>query len=195
MRTLHLLTPLASVVLVGCGGTSTATNRQFDDASRGGGGSGNTDASAQAGGAIGAGGSSTSGDASLGTGGVVASGGSDGMPSDAGMNDGSRESGAVDAGTPLAHCTPSQSDQCPSRSVCIEGCPFGFMSSIPSPGGLCSVPGREPCGCGADDQPCTTPGFLCLYPSCCDFLGVCVTPDEKTAICQGPDAVRFACGP
>jgi hypothetical protein len=30
-------------------------------------------------------------------------------------------------------------------------------------------------------------------PSCCDYAGLCVTADEKAAICAGPDALRFQC--
>jgi hypothetical protein len=186
MRILHPPALLTSIVLIGCGGTATATSRQTDDAS-----TGNTEASVEVGGASGSSGTSAEGDASFGAGGFTASGGSGGKPSDAESKDGPLESGTS---APLVHCRPGQDDQCPSRSVCVEGCPFGFQSKIPSPGGICSVPGREPCGCGAFDQPCTTPGLHCLYPSCCDFPGICVTPDEETAICKGSDAVRFACG-
>lgn len=46
---------------------------------------------------------------------------------------------------------------------------------------------------GVIPDPCTTPGLDCLYAACGDYEGVCVTPAEKTAICAGPDAVRFAC--
>lgn len=121
--------------------------------------------------------------------------GSDGTLGDSASPDHRNQSGLIDVSTPLAHCRPNEGDQCPSGAACVEGCPFGLQSSIPEPGGVCSVPGREPCGCGAFDQPCTTPGLECLYPSCCDFAGICVTPEEKTAICMGPDAIRFACVP
>ena len=90
---------------------------------------------------------------------------------------------------PLGHCSPGKpTDQCPSSSLCVEGCP----SQGPA-GGVCSVPGRESCGCGVVLQPCTTPGLNCLMPSCCDYEGLCVTPEEQATICAGPDAVRFQC--
>jgi hypothetical protein len=94
---------------------------------------------------------------------------------------------------PLSHCVPGEPSRCPADSSCVAGCPYGQNASIPTAGGLCSVPGRESCGCGAVVQPCTTQGSTCLMPSCCDNEGLCVTPDEQAAICAGPDAVRFQC--
>jgi hypothetical protein len=166
--------------------------------------------------------SSTNGDGSIGTGGSGAStgdgasdsgqGGTTG--SSAGPTDGSSssnsdsgdgaapadggsdvslDSGDANTGSPFGHCAPTRRD-CPSGSFCVEGCPHGFGNNIPNQGGICSVPGRESCGCGAISQPCTTPGLHCLRPSCCDFPGLCVTVAEENAICAGPDAVRFACG-
>jgi hypothetical protein len=55
------------------------------------------------------------------------------------------------------------------------------------------VAGRETCGCGGVDQPCTTPGLDCLYPSCCDYQGLCLTPTERQAVCSGPMAAKFNC--
>jgi hypothetical protein len=93
---------------------------------------------------------------------------------------------------PLSHCTPGDSNPCSPQSTCIQGCP-NKPGLVGPPGGICSVPGRESCGCGVVDQPCTSPGFKCLYPSCCDYEGLCVTEEERAAICSGPDAPRFAC--
>jgi hypothetical protein len=103
----------------------------------------------------------------------------------------------VGEGGPAAarHCTPNQDGgDCPPESTCVEGCPFGSSATITSPGGVCSIPGRESCGCGVVAQPCTTPGLECLMPACCDYGGLCVTPEEKAAVCNGPDGVRFRCG-
>lgn len=94
---------------------------------------------------------------------------------------------------PLTHCLPSSAAPCESGSICVEGCPSN--PALPDPGGICSVPGRETCGCGAMPQPCTSAGLDCLMPSCCDYPGLCVTPDEKDVICGGPDALRFDCVP
>jgi hypothetical protein len=93
---------------------------------------------------------------------------------------------------PLSHCTPGDSNPCSPQSTCIQGCP-NKPGLLGPPGGICSVPGRESCGCGVVDQPCTSPGFKCLYPSCCDYEGLCVTQEERAAICAGADAPRFAC--
>jgi len=100
------------------------------------------------------------------------------------------ESGAL---APLAHCIPAEPHGCVSGSKCVEGCPSSQSPQISAAGGICSVPGREACGCGVADMPCTSPGFKCLYPSCCDFEGLCVTQAERADICAGPDAPRFAC--
>lgn len=123
-----------------------------------------------------------------------------------------RESAALEAGAadvsndvvvsqdgPLSHCIPGALAHCSSGSTCVEGCPSptaaGPNSGISARGGVCSVPTRESCGCGVVLQPCTTPGLTCLMPSCCDYEGLCLTPDERATICAGPDAVRFHCGP
>jgi hypothetical protein len=104
---------------------------------------------------------------------------------------------SVEAGAILGFCLPGAAGACPSGSQCVPGCPYqpNSLRPIKGPGGLCSVPGRESCGCGIVPAPCTTPGLDCLMPACCDYEGLCVTPAEKATICAGPDAVRFACGP
>jgi hypothetical protein len=110
-----------------------------------------------------------------------------GMPSpDAGVS--------FDAGAPLGPCRPGAADACPVGSSCVQGCPNVSSPTLTTPGGLCSVPGRESCGCGVVLSPCTTAGMGCLMPACCDFEGLCVTPAERVAICSGPDALRFNCG-
>jgi hypothetical protein len=100
---------------------------------------------------------------------------------------------AYDAATPLAHCVPGEASSCVTGSHCVEGCPSNLLPSGVARGGICTGVGRESCGCAANPAPCTTPGLECLLPACCEAEGVCVTPEERTAICAGPDAVRFAC--
>lgn len=95
---------------------------------------------------------------------------------------------APDAGILLA-CSGQGDPLCGQASSCITGCPSK------GGGGLCSVAGREMCGCGIIDQPCTTPGLECLYPSCCDYQGLCLTPAERQAVCSGPLAAQFNCTP
>jgi hypothetical protein len=102
---------------------------------------------------------------------------------------------SVDASTTIVHCVPDQDASCPAESSCVQGCPFGSGPLIPNVGGVCSVAGRESCGCGLVPVPCTTPGTECLMPACCDYSGICVTPEERAAICNGPDGVRFDCAP
>jgi hypothetical protein len=98
------------------------------------------------------------------------------------------ESGeAPPVGEELGHCTPGAPASCPAGSECVEGCP----NRLPSPGGVCSVSGRESCACGIFLSPCTTPGLVCL--TCCDSSGLCVTPAEKAVVCAGPDRLRFDC--
>lgn len=134
---------------------------------------------------------------SLGSDGVHASGSSrsDSGPTEAGSRDANPEASASDGDPPLKHCVPNQPGECPSGSICVEGCPYGWNSNIPNSGGICSVPGRESCGCGAFLQPCTTAGLHCLFSSCCDFLGVCVTDAEEQTLCTGADSLRFRCPP
>ena len=95
---------------------------------------------------------------------------------------------APDAGI-LVACSGEGDPLCGQGSSCIGGCP------LKGGGGLCSVAGRETCGCGIIDQPCTTPGLECLYPSCCDYQGLCLTPDERQTVCAGPLAAKFNCAP
>ena len=95
---------------------------------------------------------------------------------------------APDAGI-LVACSGQGDPLCGQGSSCIVGCPSKGA------GGLCSVAGRETCGCGIIDQPCTTPGLECLYPSCCDYQGLCLTPPERQAVCAGPLAAKFNCTP
>jgi hypothetical protein len=98
-------------------------------------------------------------------------------------------------GEALGHCVPGP-NECVAGAVCVQGCiPRAYPGTGKPVGGLCTFPGRERCGCGIVPAPCTTPGFDCLSPACCDFEGLCVTPEEKAVICAGPDAFRFACGP
>jgi hypothetical protein len=91
----------------------------------------------------------------------------------------------------LASCEPGSS--CGSGSTCIEGCPASVRASIGSEGGICSVPGRDSCGCGAVLDACQTPGTVCLMPACCDYEGICVTPAEHAAICARPEGAHFDC--
>jgi hypothetical protein len=100
---------------------------------------------------------------------------------------------SFEAGAPLGSCRPGTADSCSAGSTCVAGCPMGSNPMVTTPGGLCSAPGRETCGCGVVLSPCTTPGLACLLPSCCDFEGLCVTPSERAVICSGPDAIRFDC--
>jgi hypothetical protein len=98
--------------------------------------------------------------------------------------------GATDGG-PLASCVPGTA--CGSGSTCIEGCPASVRPSIGAVGGICSVPGRDTCGCGVALDTCQTPGTVCLMPACCDYEGICVTPAERAAICARPEAAHFDC--
>ncbi len=90
---------------------------------------------------------------------------------------------------PLDPCSLA-GEACPGESRCVEAC-----SGVPptSAGGVCTVPGRDGCGCGAALDPCEDPGLRCLMPACCDAEGVCVTPAERDAICAGAAASRFDC--
>lgn len=96
-----------------------------------------------------------------------------------------------DSGSALASCAPATG--CGTGSTCIEGCPSSARPSIGSVPGICSVPGRDSCGCGAALDPCTTPGTVCLMPACCDYEGICVTPPERAAICARPEGAHFDC--
>ena len=98
---------------------------------------------------------------------------------------------ASDGGAALASCTPDAG--CGTGSMCIEGCPSSAKPSIGAVGGICSVPGRDTCGCGVALDPCTTPGTICLMPACCDYEGICVTPAERAAICARPESAHFDC--
>ena len=68
--------------------------------------------------------------------------------------------------------------------------PEAFDCAVP---GICSVPGRDTCGCGAVSDPCDTPGTVCLMPACCDYPGICVTPAERASICARPEGAHFDC--
>ena len=98
-----------------------------------------------------------------------------------------------DSGSALASCEPAAG--CGTGSTCIEGCPSSARPSIGSAPGICSVPGRDTCGCGAVLDPCTTPGTACLMPACCDYEGICVTPAERASICARPEGAHFDCSP
>jgi hypothetical protein len=111
---------------------------------------------------------------------------------DAGIKDATAEQMETgNAEEALGSCTPDAG--CGSGSLCIGGCPSSAMPSIGAAGGICSVPGRDTCGCGAVLDPCTTPGTVCLMPACCDYEGICVTPAERAAICARPEGAHFDC--
>ena len=93
---------------------------------------------------------------------------------------------ATDAAT-LASCLPG-TNACGAGSSCIQGCP-----NAGSPAGVCTVPGRDTCGCGGVLDPCSTLGTVCLMPACCDYQGICVTPAERAAICARVEGARFDC--
>ena len=95
------------------------------------------------------------------------------------------------AGSPLGSCMSGNT--CLYGLSCIEGCPASRLGLADAPPGICSIAGRDTCGCGAVDDPCETAGTVCLRPACCDFQGVCVTPDERAAICARPESVHFDC--
>jgi hypothetical protein len=94
-------------------------------------------------------------------------------------------------GTPLAPCAADST--CLYGLTCIEGCPASRLASATSAGGICSMGGRDSCGCGAVADACETPGTSCLMPACCDYQGLCVTPDERADICARPEGVHFDC--
>jgi hypothetical protein len=106
--------------------------------------------------------------------------------------DGGVLDGAVDDGNAFSSCTPSGAT-CGAGSACIEGCPSSAKQSIGDVPGICSVPGRDTCGCGVVVDPCVTPGTICLMPACCDYQGICVTPAERAAICARPEGAHFDC--
>lgn len=93
---------------------------------------------------------------------------------------------ATDAAT-LASCFLG-TNACGTGSTCIQGCPNAGSLT-----GVCSVPGRDTCGCGGVLDPCDTPGTVCLMPACCDSLGICVTPAERAAICARVESGHFDC--
>ncbi len=95
------------------------------------------------------------------------------------------------AGTPLGAC--SSSGTCLYGLPCIEGCPASRLGVTNAPGGICGMGGRDTCGCGGVDDPCETAGTVCLQPACCDYQGICVTPEERVAICARPEAIHFDC--
>lgn len=103
---------------------------------------------------------------------------------------GSMGQDASDA-APFASCVPGSA--CASGGTCIEGCPASARPSIGQVGGICSVSGRDTCGCGAALDTCQTPGMVCLMPACCDYEGICVTPTERAAICARPEGAHFDC--
>ena len=111
---------------------------------------------------------------------------------DAGATDSSADTAAdaasaADAADTLASCLPG-TNACGAGSTCIQGCP-----NAGSPAGVCSVPGRDSCGCGSVLDPCNTPGTVCLTPACCDYMGICVTTGERAAICARPEGAHFDC--
>ena len=109
---------------------------------------------------------------------------------DAGSADSSADTAsaadATDAGA-LASCLLG-TNACGTGSTCIQGCP-----NTGSLAGVCSVPGRDTCGCGGVLDPCDTPGTVCLMPACCDYMGICVTPAERVAICARVESGHFDC--
>jgi len=115
---------------------------------------------------------------------------------DAAADDGRGDASAVDSDTDdaamLASCGPAASG-CGGGSTCIDGCPASHFPDAGSVGGVCSVPGRDTCGCGAVLDTCATAGTTCLMPACCDYPGVCVTPAERAEICARPESIHFDC--
>lgn len=95
------------------------------------------------------------------------------------------------AGNPLGACLSS--GPCLYGLTCIEGCPSSRLGRLDIPAGVCSIGGRDTCGCGAVDDPCTTAGTTCLKPACCDYHGVCVTAAERADICARPEGAHFDC--
>lgn len=87
----------------------------------------------------------------------------------------------------LASCLLG-TNACGTGSTCVQGCP-----NAGSQVGICSVPGRDTCGCGGVLDLCDTPGTVCLMPACCDYQGICVTPAERAAICERVEGARFDC--
>jgi len=110
---------------------------------------------------------------------------------DAASSDAFSDQQASDTGMALASCTPAVG--CETGSTCIDGCPSFAKPAIGAVGGICSVPGRDTCGCGAVADPCDTPGTVCLMPACCDYSGICVTPAERAEICSRPESAHFDC--
>jgi hypothetical protein len=95
------------------------------------------------------------------------------------------------AGTPLGPC--GSDSTCLYGLACIEGCPASRLPYYTSVAGICSMGGRDSCGCGAVADTCSTPGTACLMPACCDYQGLCVTAEERATICARPEAVHFDC--
>lgn len=96
--------------------------------------------------------------------------------------------GGEDPAGPYPSCDPAQGGACGEGSFCREVCP-GDGSAV----GFCTIPDRDSCGCGGVFDPCDTAGTTCLMPSCCDYWGLCVTPDEGDSICDGLFAEHFDC--
>jgi hypothetical protein len=148
-------------------------------------GSGGADAGSDAGSggaAAGAGGSPGGGGAGVaGTGGAA---GGSGQAGDAAPD------ATSDATSGYLEPCYSADQSCPPDSYCIEAC---YYTPNGGPGGVCAVPGRDGCGCGVVFDACEDPGLQCLMPSCCDWQGVCVTPEERAKVCAGAAAPRFDC--
>ena len=113
------------------------------------------------------------------------------VPATGGLDASVDQAEGGDSGSALASCEPATG--CGAGSTCIGGCPSSAKPSIGSVPGVCSVPGRDTCGCGAVLAPCTTAGTTCLMPACCDYEGICVTPSERAAICARPEGAHFDC--
>jgi hypothetical protein len=94
-------------------------------------------------------------------------------------------------GTPLGSCMADAT--CLFGLTCIEGCPSSRLGLADPIAGICSIAGRDTCGCGAVDDTCETAGTVCLKPACCDYQGVCVRPEERAAICARPEGAHFDC--
>ncbi len=115
-------------------------------------------------------------------------GGIDASARDAGV--GRRDAGLRDAGgrdaiacaAPLERCG-DEVPCCEAGSECVDPCRTG---------GLCSVPGRDGCGCLESLDECETPGTTCLFTPC-DAPGVCVTHEEMRAICEAGAPPCFEC--
>ncbi|MFT7623993.1 MAG: hypothetical protein ACI9WU_003179 [Myxococcota bacterium] len=104
---------------------------------------------------------------------------------DAGATPDTQDAAPVDVGPPPI-CTEAL-ETCAEGDACCAGsqCAGAQCAGATGPG-ICTDPERDTCGCGAVWDDCETAGTTCLAAGC-DFPGICVTPQEMYAICNGPD--------